>query len=115
MPLFSPIEIYEHYLSASEWHRATQLPSILCFIERISSLCDLIRDSKIQDHNKINLEHVPRSMSSTGAVNGGGSRKSYEAFETYGDTLLKFLSTFYVFKKFDNKNSLSKMRLKDNS
>ena len=52
-------------------------------------------------------------MSSTGAVNGGGSRKSYEAFETYGDTLLKFLSTFYVFKKFDNKNSLSKMRLKD--
>lgn len=41
------------------------------------------------------------ATSCTGAVNDGGSRKSYEAFETYGDTLLKFLSTLYVFKKFN--------------
>ena len=113
MPLFSPLEIYEHYLSASEWHRATQLPSILSFIERISSLCDLIRESKIYDHNKINLEHLLWATSCTGVVNGGGSRKSYEAFETYGDTLLKFLTTFYVFKKYNNENQLSKMKLKN--
>ena len=33
-PIFSALNIYKHYLKASEWMRASQLPSVCAFFER---------------------------------------------------------------------------------
>jgi hypothetical protein len=89
-PIFSAFNIYKHYLRASEWKRAAQLPNILAYLERTLQCHALIAELG----EPLHPEFVLWATSSNGVRT---TKRSYETLETYGDTILKLASTLLAY------------------
>ena len=90
MPIFSAFNIYKHYLTVSQWERATQLPAVLSFFERCLNANLLISKLSVYVHPEF-------AVWATSCQGVHTSRKSYETLETYGDTILKLAATMLAY------------------
>jgi hypothetical protein len=92
-PIFSAFEIYAHYLDATQWERASQLPQVMNFVERMCHVQHLIQ--------KLGADylHPEFVLWATSAKGTRSSRKCYQTLETYGDTVLKVSATLMAYDR----------------
>jgi dsRNA-specific ribonuclease len=93
-PIFSAVNIYRHYLTQHEWHRASQLPALFAFFER-SMYCSQMAASL---GCMIHPEFILWCTSAKGVHT---TKKCYETLETYGDTILKLAATHLAYDKLE--------------
>jgi endoribonuclease Dicer len=106
-----PTEVSKiYFLSKKHWKLATRLPSILIQFERFILVHQMIKSMKLltKPPTEQEVKHFTAALTSPAMIED----YSYEILETLGDSVLKFMVTYYLFDKFPHhsEGDISKRR-----